>query len=192
MERSESILKKNEGKRILNFIIIGNVIMLIGSIAMVLSGFCNTRKKTILMQTVQMVIMALGSLCLGSFTGATMNIFSAVRNGLSYKNKLNTSSKIVLIAVSSSLALYVNNIGIIGTIPIIVFWMYALFMNAENVVHHKILAIIGCSLFTIHDMYICSYTSCVFNIFTVLSNSIMLTQMYLKQKPSKETKKVAV
>ena len=177
----------------MNFLVWGNIIMLIASVVMVLSGFCRSRKSTIIMQTAQMGIMAFGALCLGGFAGATMNCFSAVRNVLSYKGKLNTSAKIVLIAVSTTIALTVNNIGIVGLIPIVVFVMYALCMNVEDVIWHKILAIVGCSLFFIHDLYIHSYTSCVFNAVTVVTNTyVVITILLARQKSSIETAKAAI
>lgn len=177
----------------MNFLVWGNIIMLIASVVMVLSGFCRSRKSTIMMQTAQMVIMAFGTLCLGSFAGATMNCFSAVRNILSYKNKLNTPAKIILIAVSTTIALTVNNIGVIGLIPIVVFIMYALYMNAEDVVWHKILAIVGCSLFFIHDLYIRSYTSCIFNAVTVVTNIyVVVTILLARHKSSIETVKAVI
>lgn len=177
----------------MNLVVWGNIIMLLGSVVMVLSGFCRSRKSTIILQTTQMGIMAFGTLCLGGFTGAIMNCFSAIRNILSYNNKLNTVAKVLLIAVSTSVALMVNNIGIIGFIPIIVFVMYALFMNAEDVLWHKVLAIIGCSLFFVHDLYIHSYTSCVFNAFTVISNTYGVISILLsRRKCPTETAKAAI
>lgn len=166
----------------MNLVVWGNIIMFLGSVVMVLSGFCRSRKSTIILQTAQMGIMAFGTLCLGGFAGATMNCFSAIRNVLSYKGKLNTSAKIILIAISTSLAVMVNNIGIVGLIPIAVFIMYALCMNAEDVIWHKVLAIIGCSLFFVHDLYIQSYTSCIFNAFTVVSNVYVVATILLARR----------
>ena len=177
----------------MNLVIIGNIIMFIGSVVMVLSGFCKSRKSTIVLQTTQMGIMAFGTVCLGGFAGATMNCFSALRNILSYHGKLNTVAKVILIAISTSLALMVNNIGIIGLIPILVFIMYALCMNAEDVVWHKVLAIVGCSLFFIHDLYIQSYTSCIFNVFTVVTNIYaVITILIARQKCPIETAKAVI
>lgn len=154
----------------MNFIVIGNIIMFVASVVMVLAGFCKSRKLTIILQTVQMGIMAAGTLCLGGFSGAIMNCFSAVRNILSYNGKLDTKAKIALIVISSCIALSVNNLGIIGFIPIIVFIMFALFMNAEDVVYLKLITSIGCVLFFVHDLYIQSYTSAIFNAVTVMTN----------------------
>jgi len=153
--------------------------MFIASVVMVLAGFCKSRKSTIILQTAQMGIMALGTLCLGSFSGAVMNCFSGARNILSYKGKLDTKAKVVLILVSSSIALMVNNIGIFGFIPIIVFIMFALFMNAEDVVYLKLITLIGCILFFVHDLYIQSYTSAVFNAITVVTNAYSMTAILI-------------
>lgn len=172
----------------MNLLVVGNIIMFLASVVMVLAGFCKSRKSTIILQTAQMGIMALGTLCLGSFAGAVMNCFSGVRNVLSYKEKLDTKAKIVLIVVSSVIALAVNNIGIVGLIPIIVFVMFALFMNTEDVVYLKLITLIGCILFFVHDLYIQSYTSAIFNAVTVVTNAYSMTTILVSRTRNEQEK----
>lgn len=155
----------------MKLLVVGNIIMFIASVVMILAGFCKSRKTTIVLQTAQMVIMAFGTLCLGGFSGAIMNCFSAVRNVLSYNGRLDTKAKIALIIVSSFVALSVNNLGIVGFIPVVVFIMFALFMNAEDIVWLKLITLIGCILFFAHDLCIQSYTSAIFNAATVMTNA---------------------
>ena len=151
-------------------IIIGNIIMFIGSIVMVLAGFAKTKQGSLIMQTVQIVIMTVGTLFLGSITGAIMNGFSIGRNILDYNGRLDTKMKVMLIMSSTIIGFTFNNIGWVGILPISVFVLYTLCMSTKDVVKFKILTIVGCVLFFINDLCIQSYTSLAFDIFTIAAN----------------------
>lgn len=165
----------------MNTLFWGNVIMLIGSVIMVLSGFAKNKNNAVVLQTVQIGIMAFGMVVLGSFGCAIVNLFSCARNILSYKGKLNYMMKACLVVFSTGVSLFVNNLGIIGILPIICFILYTLFMNTEDFVKFKLLVIAGSICFTIHDFYVQSYTSAIFDVFTIVASAISI-YYYCKPK----------
>jgi len=151
-------------------IIIGNIIALIASIIMVYSGYLKQKKKILYVQTIQIGLSVLNNIILGGITGAIINVISCVRNILCYKEKLNNTSKIVLIALSTILSLCFNNLGIIGLLPLISTITYILLMNIKNVIKFKYLIIITTMLWLFYDIYIKSYIFACFDIMCIMTN----------------------
>lgn len=162
-------------------IIIGNIIALIASIIMVYSGYLKQKKKILYVQTIQIGLSVLSNIVLGGITGAIINAISCVRNILCYKEKLNNTSKIILIALATILSLYFNNLGIIGLLPLISSITYILLMNIENVIKFKYLIIFTMILWFFYDLYIKSYTSACFDAMCIITNMGSIIQMN-KQK----------
>lgn len=152
----------------------GNLIMLLGSVVMVFSGLAKEKNSAVILQTVQIGIMSFGMVVLGSFGCAVINLFSCARNILSYKGKLNCMMKACLVVFSTGISLFVNNRGLIGILPIICFILYTLFMNTEDFVKFKLLVIAGSALFLVHDFCVKSYTSALFDAFTIIASVLSI------------------
>ena len=162
-------------------IIIGNIIALMASIIMVYSGYLKQKKKILYVQTIQIGLSVLSNIVLGGITGAIINAISCVRNILCYKEKLNNTSKIILIVLATILSLYFNNLGIIGLLPLISTITYILLMNIKNVIKFKYLIIFTMILWYFYDLYIKSYTSACFDVMCIITNMGSIIQMN-KQK----------
>ena len=162
-------------------IIIGNIIALMASIIMVYSGHLKQKKKILYVQTIQIGLSMLSNMVLGGITGAIINAISCVRNILCYKEKLNNTSKIILIVLATILSLYFNNLGIIGLLPLISTITYILLMNIKNVIKFKYLIIFTMILWFFYDLYIKSYTSACFDVMCIITNMGSIIQMN-KQK----------
>ncbi len=166
-------------------IIIGNIIALIASIIMVYSGYLKQKKKILYVQTIQIGLSVLSNIVLGGITGAIINAISCVRNILCYKEKLNNTSKIILIALATILSLCFNNLGIIGLLPLISTITYILLMNIKNVIKFKYLIIFTMILWFFYDLYIKSYTSACFDAMCIITNIGSIIQLS-KQKSEVE------
>lgn len=162
-------------------IIIGNIIALIASIIMVYSGYLKEKKKILYIQTIQIGLSVLSNIVLGGITGAIINAISCVRNILCYKEKLNNTSKIILIALATILSLCFNNLGTIGLLPLISTITYIMLMNMKNVIKFKYLIIFTMILWFFYDLYIKSYTSACFDVMCIITNVGSIIQMN-KQK----------
>ena len=79
-------------------LICGNIVALIASILMVISGSVKDRKKIIYIQTLQILGFTLSTLILGGYTGTIVNLISLFRNYLCYKDKL-TNDKITILNI---------------------------------------------------------------------------------------------
>jgi len=100
-------------------IIVGNILALLASIFMVITGLIKNKKKIIYIQSIQIFLFILSNAVLGGITGVIINLVSFIRNILCYKDVFNLKVKIFLISVSIILSLLFNNLGIIGFLPLI-------------------------------------------------------------------------
>ena len=170
-------------------IVIGNIIALIGSLFMVYSGIIKDKKKSIYIQTIQIVMFIISNIVLGGITGAIINAISCVRNTLCYKDKLKTKQKIILIILSTTLSLYLNNLGFIGILPLISTITYTTLMDIKDVTRYKVLVIFTMILWCIYDIYIKSYSSAIFEFLNIITNSIAIYQLNKINRNSKMSEK---
>ena len=166
---------------------LGNIIALVASILMVYTGIIKEKKKILLVQGTQIGLSVISNLVLGGITGAIINALSFVRNILCYYDKFELREKITFITLSILLTIRFNTQGWIGYLPLISTVTYISLITIKDVVKFKYLIIFTMVLWAIYDFSIKSYTSGIFDIFTVITN---LCGIYLiktgKKKPAKK------
>ncbi len=155
-------------------IIIANIIALVASLIMVYTGTIKNKKLILNMQNVQMGLLCLSNALLGGVSGAITNALGIVRNLLCYYKKFNVPVKIGFIAVSTILTILFNNMGIIGYFPLIAVVVYTWLITIEDIVKFKILIIFTMVMWVIWDFTIKSYTTVIFDIFTIVTNLISI------------------
>lgn len=165
-------------------IIIGNIIALIASIIMVYSGTVKNKKKIIYFQTVQIGLSVISNIILGGITGAIINAISFVRNIWCYKDKLNIVRKCIIATSATILSITLNNLGLIGFLPVISTVTYVFLMDTKSTINFKFLIIFTMSLWFVYDLTIKSYTSAIFDLGNIIANSVTIVQL----KSRKETK----
>jgi hypothetical protein len=163
-------------------IICGNIVALIASILMLVSGMVKDRKKIIYIQTLQILAFAISDLILGGYTGTIVNLISLVRNYLCYKDKLTNIKQIILIILSVVFSLLFNNLGFLGLLPLISTVVYTCFMNVKDTIKLKSLIIFTMVLWLIYDTFIKSYTSAIFDFFSIIANIVTIYQLYNNKK----------
>lgn len=162
----------------MNLLIMGNVIALIAASINFILGIIKDRKRIIYVQTIQFFAFAISTFILGGISGAIANIIGAIRNILSYKEKLTNIAIFFIILISTALILIFNNLGIIGLLPLCTTIIYTVFINEKNILKFKILFTITIILWLIYDISIKSYTSAVFNLFATIGSIITTYQIY--------------
>lgn len=166
-------------------IVIGNIVAFIGCMLMVYTGLIKEKKKIIFVQTIQIGFLIASNLILGGITGAIINSISCVRNIICYKDRLGKKEKIILVAISTALSLYFNNLGIIGLLPLVSTISYTLLMDMKDVIKFKILIIFTLILWFIYDIFIMSYSSAAFDFLNILTNVIAIYQIKNNKKEMK-------
>ena len=152
-------------------LLLGNIIALIASFIMVYSGLLKTKKRVLYAQTIQIGLFVISNIILGGMVGVIVNIINVIRNILCYKDKLNLLSRIILTILVTVLSIVFNNMGIIGYLPLISTILYLWFMNTKNIVYFKLLIIFTTIMWLIYDFTIKSYTSSIFDMMTVITNT---------------------
>lgn len=151
-------------------IVLGNIIALIASLIMVYTGVIKTKKKIVFVQMVEILLFALSSFILGGYSGTVVNIICAIRNWLSYKDRLGFKEKFLLVVVGGFISIYFNNLGLIGLLPVIGLVVYTCFMNIKDVVKFKLLNIFVIFMWAIFDFCIMSYTSFILDFMTIITS----------------------
>ena len=114
------------------FIVIGNIIALAACLCTVYLEMLEKPKDVIYVRCIQKVMFTSSNIVLGGFSGAIINLINLARNIISYKNKLNIVAKIVLTIISIFLCIYINNLGIIGYLPLLGSLTFLWLMNIKD------------------------------------------------------------
>lgn len=139
---------------------------------MVVSGYVKGAKKTLFIQTIQIMIMTVSNFLLGGITGVVVNLISVVRNIVCYKGKLNWAWKAFLVVIQIIASLMVNQMGWIGLMPMIAGVVYTIFLGVENEKSLKFLISSVAIFWLIFDFTIQNYASASFDIMTIISGTI--------------------
>lgn len=155
----------------INRIVLGNIVAFIGAIIMVLIGLIKTKKRILLAQSIQFAVMGIGNLILGGVSGFVSNIVSIFRNLVCCYRPLTVPLKLLFIAILAGLALFTNNLGIIGLCPVISAVLFTWFLDSDEITL-KIIIIITSVLWIIFDFTIRNYVTMAMDVFTIISNTI--------------------
>lgn len=167
-------------------ILIGNLIALIASIIMVYSGILKEKKKILTYQSIEVGLAVIAYLFLNGISGAVINLVSFTRNYLCYKDKLNNFWKVILTITAIILTYKFNNDGIIGCLPLISTIIYLWYMTVKDVVKFKIMIMFCMILWVIYDFTVLNYTACIFDMLTILTNAISITNIKTSNEIYKE------
>lgn len=135
--------------------------MLISATSMILSGLPKTKRISLIFQLLDAISASIGLLFLGSYAGSLVCIFSIISDLLCYKNKLTKNPKLILIISCTIVSLFINNIGIIGFLPVFAFIILTWFMSTNNMYQYKFLFLVTIILWLIHDISIHSYVDVI-------------------------------
>ena len=119
---------------------------------------------------------SVANIALGAYAALVISIICLVRNILSYQNQLTRKITVVLLILSIGIGLYVNNLAIIGLLPIIASASYTICIYITKNEHQMRWALmINMILWFIHNLYVQAYPSAIANI---LLCGWTLTQIY--------------
>lgn len=157
--------------------------MTVACVIMVCIGLLKTRKQTLWWQSVQIGLMTIASLFLGTIPGLIANIIGLVRNVLSYNSKLNKVTQVLLSLISVVCILVFNNIGWLGLLPMVATVTYNFTINIKDVTKLKIVLLSTSIMWAVHDFAIQSYIAGVFDI---LSATTCIIGIIYKENNHKE------
>ena len=153
-------------------ILLGNIVSLIGSLVLVLIGLIKRKEHVLIAQCFQFGIMSVSNLILGGITGALLNFVSMVRNLIGYKFGITTPIKIVVIVIQVVLSLMMNNLGLIGLLPVISVSVFTWFIDMKSDLGMKLLLLVTTFPWIISDLTTRNYVSVLFDVAFVCANCI--------------------
>lgn len=168
-------------------IIIGNLLALAAALLAILSGMVKSRKKSVLLQFLHEFCCASGDLVLGGYSGAIVDGVDAVRDVLSYRNKLSQNLKFVLIFIASALIFYFNDMGWLGLLPLIATVFYTLTINIQDPVKYKLCLMVTWVLSLIYNLAISSFVGALVQAFALAGGLFSLFR--LRRSQSRQTRR---
>lgn len=151
-----------------NNVIIGNIIALIASLIIIYYGFEKNKKKILVAQIVECILAVGYNYFLQGYTAIIVDILNIFLLILGYKDKLNNINKLIINICAVIFAVFFNNLGIIGYIPVIIIIIYSWGLNTKNIILFKLLNIGLMILWIIHDVTVKSYPSVVCEILGII------------------------
>lgn len=159
---------------VMNYLLLANIIALIGSLFMVVASYVKSDKLCIMLQSVQIFMFVISNILLKGITGVIINALSLVRNILTYKRKLTKLLKYGLLTLIVVLSIIFNNLGIIGYLPLIGTVIFTIFIDSKDNFKFRLSLTFSVFMWLIYDVYIMSYSSAVFDFFSFVGGIVTL------------------
>ena len=173
----------------MNIILIANGVALVGSLLMMGIGLVKKREQILLLQCVQFTIQGAANMLLGGVTGLISNGVSVARNLFCLKCEYTTLWKILFLAVQVVLTMGVNNLGLLGWLPMISAVIYTWFLDLKDEIHLKTVMIIAQIMWVIYDFMLMNYVAFAFDLLTICSNLVGIRLILKDRKAAAETPK---
>lgn len=159
---------------VMNYLLLANIIALIGSLFMVVASYVKSDKLCIMLQSVQIFMFVISNILLKGITGVIINALSLVRNILTYKRKLTKLLKYSLLILIVVLSIIFNNLGIIGYLPLIGTVVFTIFIDSKDNFKFRLSLTFSVFMWLIYDVYIMSYSSAVFDFLSFVGGIVTL------------------
>lgn len=150
-------------------ILIGNLISILSAYFMIKSSISTGKKKIFTYQSLQNLVLGISNIFLGSFSGVTTHLLSGIRNMLVANNYFSKKLCVIILFATTSLGLYTNTRGLLGTIPISATILYTLgsyLFTKDNYI--KLNLALNMILWSIYDLSILNFVSFGIDIVIVL------------------------
>lgn len=162
-------------------LITGNLISLAGSIVMVCIGLIKSRKKILLFQNLQFLLMAFGNLILGGVSGFIANIVSILRNFFCLKFTYTKQWKIFFVVLQtgiSAVTLYYSGFHWKEILPILSTVIYTCSLGSQDAVFLKKIMIICTAMWVVYDLMTLNISAFVFDILTITTTFVSIIHLH--------------
>ena len=156
----------------MNLVILGNIVMFVGSSLMVTVGFLKRKRQILTVQCVQCIIQSAAHLLLGAASGAIAGVLAVARNLICLKREFTLGFKLVFIAIQAVLTGAFNSMGFIGWMPFFATAIFIWMLDTKDERKLKISIIIGQIMWTLFDWRALNFLGVAFDVFTIISNAV--------------------
>mgnify|MGYP003291697379 CR=1 FL=1 len=166
---------------VMNPLLIGNAVSMIGCLIMVLIGFLKRKNHILVAQCAQCLFMGVGNLVLGGISGFVCNIVTIIRNLVFLKFRNTTFLKIAFIVLQFVLSMGSLSAGFISWLPILAAALFTWCMDTRSEAKLKICILITQVMWLTYDLYFRNYVASAFDVMTMVSNCIGLYMVCRKK-----------
>ena len=150
-------------------LIIGNLFSLL---AMVADSFSSSRKTVrgmLLVQCLGLAFFAASSICLKGYSAAVQNVVGIFRNLLASSKYQSKKLEWVMVGLAVGLGLLFNNLGLIGTLPVIgnLEYTVAMFRVKDNERVLKFAFLVSICMYAVFNLYIKNFVGLIANIVVI-------------------------
>jgi len=158
-------------------IIIGNILSATANLSDAYSSTKKTKREILLIQCVSQIFYAAGSIVLKGYSATAQNLFSILRNLFAAYNKKSKILEFIFIVGPVILGIYLNNLGLVGYLPIVANLVYsiAMFVFKGDPIILKCALVFVCLSFSIFNFVILNFVgvvACLISAFTAIVSII--------------------
>lgn len=147
------------------YLIIGNIFSFLAAFCTAVSVVKKSKKDLVYWQIGEALFGIITNAILSAFAALVIGILCLSLNILSYKNLLTKKLTIILLTISIFIGLSVNNLAIIGLLPIIASANYTICIYITKSAQQMRWALaINMILWFIHNLYVQAYPSAIVGI----------------------------
>lgn len=165
----------------MNWILLGNILSLIGCSMMVAVGFVQQKRKVLLYQCAQLGVMFCSNFVLGAASGAISNALGIVRNLVFAKTEGSVWLKLAFVGIQIVMTLFGWK-GPIEILPILATVVFIWLLDTKNDVVFKLANVCAMVMWCIYDFYYHNYVASVLDVLTIISNCVAIVAIHKKEK----------
>lgn len=165
----------------MNWILLGNILSLIGCSMMVAVGFVQQKRKVLLYQCAQLGVMFCSNFVLGAASGAISNALGIVRNLVFAKTEGSVWLKLAFVGIQIVMTLFGWK-GPIEILPILATVVFIWLLDTKNDVVFKLANVCAMVMWCIYDFYYHNYVASALDVLTIISNCVAIVAIHKKEK----------
>ena len=153
----------------MNSLIIGNLCSLLAMATDSIASSRRTARGVLLVQCVGQLIYGVGSIVLKGYSAAVQNVVGIFRNLLASSKYQSKKLEWVMVGLAVGLGLLFNNLGLIGTLPVIgnLEYTVAMFRVKDNERVLKFAFLVSICMYAVFNLYIKNFVGLIANIVVI-------------------------
>ena len=157
-------------------VLIANILTLVGSVILTLSGLTKKKRGFLLSQCGMNVLFITSNVLLGGYSGAVVNGVNLCRNLTTCKGRLTKPVKVVIILIQIGLTAMFGTGSVIMWLPVIGNSVFTWIMDTEDMVFLKSVFASTQIIWALYDFHIKNYAGVPFDIAAALTSLIAIAR----------------
>ena len=170
-------------------VVIANIVQLLSAAVEFISNTIKRRKTTIKLQIVSRVLDSTTDILLQGYSGLVVDAADAIRNTLNYRDQLTPRRQFLLVIATITLIPFVNNLGIIGLLPLLATVFFTCTARTRDPYKFKLINALNFLPWVVYDFTIQAYVSMAGDILSIIL--CVIAAIRIKRREDKEERRKA-